>query len=65
MIKLGKGKNTYYLVAEVVNMGWTTIDIKITDNETWAKANNNIIGKIKADSLVDAKEQLRIRDMTR
>ena len=59
MLKLGKGKNVYYLVTEVVNTGMTTIDIKITDNETWAKA-NNIIGKIKADSLEDAKDILEL-----
>ena len=64
ILKLGKGKNTYYLVVELVNMGMPMVDIKITNNESWAKS-NTIIGKIKADSLEDAKEQFRIRDMTR
>ena len=64
MIKLGKGKNTYYLVAEVVNMGGTVVDIKITDNESWAKS-NTVIPKIKAESEEEAKIYFKVRDMTR
>ena len=64
MIKLGKGKNTYYLVAEVVNMGGTVVDIKITDNESWAKS-NTVIAKIKAESEEEAKIYFKVRDMTR
>jgi len=64
MIKLGKGTKTYYLMAEVVNMGDTIINIKITDNEGWAKC-NTVIGKVKAESEEEARGYFIIRDMTR
>jgi len=49
MLKIGKGSKTFFLVAEVVNMGTTCVDIKLTDNEGWAKQN----------------QIFRVRDMTR
>jgi len=64
MIKLGKGTKTYYLVAEAVHMGSMMIDIKLTDNESWAKS-NTIIAKIKAENEEEAKIYFRVRDMTR
>jgi len=64
MLKIDKGSKTFFLVAEVVSMGTTCIDIKLTDNEAWAKQ-NQIIGKIKADTEQEAREYFRVRDMTR
>jgi peptidyl-tRNA hydrolase len=66
MFKYGNGTNTFYVVAESVNMGMSFIDIKITDNENWAKNGyNKIIAKVKANSLEEAKALFRVRDMTR
>lgn len=64
MLKAGKGSKTFFLVAEVVNMGTTCVDIKLTDNEGWAKQ-NQIIGKIKANTEEEARAYFRVRDMTR
>lgn len=64
MLKLGNGTKTFYVVAEAVNMGMSFIDIKLTDNAAWANA-NIIIGKIKAETMQEAKEYFRIRDLTR
>lgn len=64
MLKMGNGSKTFYVVTEVVNMGMTFIDVKITDNENWAKQ-NQIIGKIKADTKEEATGYFRVRDMTR
>jgi len=64
MLKVGNGSKTFFLVAEVVVMGIHTVDIKLTDNEAWAKQ-NKIIGKIKADTEQEARDYFRIRDMTR
>lgn len=64
MLKLGSGTKTYYVVAEAVNMGMPLLDIKLTDNETWAKT-QTIIAKIKADTKEEAREYFRVRDMTR
>jgi hypothetical protein len=62
MLNIGVGTKTFYVVVESVNMGMPMIDIKLTDNENWAKA-NKIIGKIHADSYEEAKEKFRIRNM--
>jgi len=64
MLKVGNGSKTFYLVAEVVHMGSYCVDIKLSDNENWAKQ-NKIIGKIKADTEQEAREYFRVRDMTR
>lgn len=64
MLKLGNGSKTFYVVAESVNMGMNMIDIKLTDNENWAKQ-NTIIGKIKADTRQEAQSIFRVRDNTR
>lgn len=64
MLKTGSGLKTFFLVAEVVHIGGHCVDIKLTDNEVWAKQ-NTIIGKIKAESERDAKAYFRIRDLTR
>lgn len=64
MLKLGNGSKTFYLVAEVVHMGIHNVEIKVTDNEAWAKQ-NTIIGKIKANTREEATGYFRIRDLTR
>lgn len=60
---MGKGKK-FYIVAELVNMGGTIIDIKLTDNENWAKQNIIICG-IRAETIEEAREMFRVRDFTR
>jgi hypothetical protein len=62
MLEMGNGSKTFYVVAEAVNMGMSFIDIKLTDNKNYAKA-NVIIGKIKAETKEEAKEYFRVRDM--
>ena len=66
MLKTGKtnGLKTFYLVAEMVHMESYCVDIKLSNNENWAKQ-NKIIGKIKADTEQEAREYFRVRDMTR
>ena len=64
MLKLGNGSKTFFLVAEVVNMGIHNVEIKLSDNENWAKQ-NTIIGKVKANTKEEATGYFRIRDMTR
>jgi len=64
MFKIGSGSKTFFVVAEVVHMGTRNVNIKLTDNEAWAKQ-NQIIGKLKADTEEQAKSYFRIIDMTR
>ena len=64
MLKVGNGSKTFFLVAEVVHMGIHNVEIKLTENEVWAKQ-NTIIGKIKANSREEATDYFRIRDLTR
>jgi hypothetical protein len=64
MLNVGNGQSIYYVVAEAVHMGIHTINIHITDNEVWAKnKSNKIIGKVKANTINEAKEYFRIIDM--
>ncbi len=64
MIKLGTGSKTFYLIAESVAMGMTTIVLHLTENKYWAKQNIEI-AEIKAESKQEAKEMFRIRDNTK
>lgn len=64
MLKMGTGTKIYYLYAQVTNMGYNRIELKLTDNEGYAKS-QTILGKFKADTIEQAKEYFKIVDMTR
>jgi hypothetical protein len=61
MLKIGNGKNTYWVIAQITNIGINRIELMLTENKEFAKSQQKIC-MIKADSMDEARCNIVVKD---